>query len=63
MKKSDIKDLKNKPKEELMKMLAETKNKIREAAFDLEAGKLKNVNSLTALKKDVARILTFLNQK
>lgn len=62
MKRNDISELKNKPKEELMKMLNDVRTKLREANFDLEAGKLKNVKSLKVLKKDIARILTFINQ-
>lgn len=60
--KTQLNELKNKPKEELMKMLLETKAKLRELIFELESGKLKNVNEVKNAKKDIARILTFLNK-
>lgn len=61
MKKKSIQELKNKPKAELLKLLKEARERLRSLRFDLEAGKVKNVAELRKLKKDIARLLTFLN--
>lgn len=56
-----IQELKTKPKAELLKLLREARGRLRSLRFDLEAGKVKNVAELRRLKKDIARLLTFLN--
>jgi len=56
-------ELKQKNKEELQKMVLGLREKLRQFRFDLASGKVKNVKSIRASKKDVARILTILNQK
>ncbi len=53
--------MKTKPKAELQKLAKDARERLRSLHFDLEAGKVKNVAELRKLKKDVARILTFLN--
>jgi len=58
-----IEELKQKNKEELQKMVFELKEKLRQFRFDLSSGKVKNVKSIRASKKDVARIFTMLNSK
>lgn len=63
MKKQAIQELKNKPVEELEKILKENRGKLRELRFDLVAGKVKNVTELRAVKKNIARLLTFLRTK
>jgi len=55
-------ELKNKPKEELYKILMESSKKLQELKFNIAAGKVKNVRTLRALKKDIARVLTILNE-
>lgn len=60
MKRKDIKELKDKPKVELEKMLRETKSDLRKAMFDLSAGKLQNVRTLRASRKQIARLMTFI---
>jgi len=62
MKTSELKKLKRKPKEELYKLLMDSSKKLQELKFNLAAGKVKNVRSVRALKKDIARILTLLNE-
>ncbi|MFA5392339.1 MAG: 50S ribosomal protein L29 [Candidatus Paceibacterota bacterium] len=57
-----ISELKTKPKEELYKLLLDSSKKLQELKFNLAAGKVKNVRSVRALKKDIARILTLLNE-
>lgn len=61
MKKNQIQELKNKPKEEQKKMLEENKNKLRDLKFNLAAGKVKNVSEIHKIKKIIARLETFLN--
>jgi ribosomal protein L29 len=61
MKKKEIQEVKIKPKAELQKMLKEARERLRSLRFDLEAGKVKNAAELRKLKKDIARIMTFLN--
>ena len=63
-------ELSKKSKEELMKQLKDSKEKIGSLRFDLEAGKVKNVSEIRQLKKDIARIfnktcrqMTNLSQK
>ena len=55
-------ELKNKSKEELYKILEESTKKLQELEFNLAAGKVKNVRTLRILKKDIARVLTILNE-
>lgn len=57
-----ISELKTKPKEELYKLLLDSSKKLQELKFNLAAGKVKNVRSVRALRKDIARILTLLNE-
>ena len=62
MKNSELKQLKSKSKEELYKLLLDSSKKLQDLKFNLAAGKVKNVRSVRALKKDIARILTLLNE-
>jgi len=62
MKTAEFKRLKSKSKEELYKLLIDSSKKLQELKFNLAAGKVKNVRSVRALKKDIARILTLLNE-
>jgi large subunit ribosomal protein L29 len=61
MRRKEIQELRTKPRAELQKMLKEARERLRALRFDLEAGKVKNVAELRKLRKDIARILTFLN--
>lgn len=58
-----VKDIKSKPKSELQHLLKDRRNELREARFNLASGKVKNVKVIRGLKKDIARILTVLNEK
>lgn len=62
MKTKDIQTLKIKPVPELQKMLADDRKKLRDLQFDLTAGKVKNVAQIRELKKNIARIITFIKQ-
>lgn len=60
MKRKEIQELKNKPVAELMKLLKEGREKLRVLKFDLAAGKVKDVAEIRSLRKDLARLLTFI---
>jgi large subunit ribosomal protein L29 len=56
------KELRQKTKPELEKILREDKEKLRELRFNLIAGKVKNVREIRKIKKDIAKIITILSQ-
>lgn len=56
-------ELRKKSKEELEKILNEKRNYLLKLKVNLSLGKLKNVKEIAEIKKDIARILTILNQK
>ena len=56
------KELQQKSKSELQKILSDNREKLRQLRFDLSAGKVKNVREVRKIKKDIARILTILKQ-
>jgi len=45
---------------ELQKQLKEWKDKLWQMRVDLVAGKVKNVREIRAVRKDIARLLTFI---
>jgi ribosomal protein L29 len=55
------KEVTQKNKEELLKMLAENKKKIQDIQFREVIGNAKNTSEIKALKRDNAKILTCLN--
>ncbi len=57
------KELRLKPEEELNQLLSESQKKLRELRFNLASGKVKNVRTIRVLKKNIARILTILNEE
>lgn len=63
MKKSQFQELKNKPAMELKKDLAAEQEKLVALNFDLAAGKVKNIRSIRATRKTIARLLTLLKAK
>lgn len=58
----DLKDLSTKSETELHKILAEQREKLRDLRFKDSRRQLKNVREIRLIKKDIARILTLLNQ-
>ncbi len=56
-------ELRLKQEEELNQLLSESQKRLRELRFNLAGGKVKNVRTIRVLKKDIARILTILNEK
>lgn len=63
MKAREIKELKARPSAELEKLVKESNERLRALRLDLAAGKVKNVQELRALRKDVARMRTFLRAR
>jgi ribosomal protein L29 len=58
-----IKELRGKNKEELEKILLEKAESVRKQRFDLVAKQVKGVRLIRAEKRDIARVMTLLNEK
>lgn len=56
-------ELQKKSRKELQKLLSETREAVRKEKFGLAGSKSRNTMSIRDLKKDVARIMTALNNK
>lgn len=57
-----VRELRQKPKTELDKLLKEKKTRLLNLRFDLSEGRVKNIREIKEIKKDIARILTLLNE-
>tara|TARA_B100001964_G_scaffold202768_1_gene231332 strand:- start:157 stop:342 length:186 start_codon:yes stop_codon:yes gene_type:complete len=57
-----IKDLKKLEIKDLNEKLTKLRNKSRELRFSIANNQLKNVRELRVVKKDIAKILTVLNE-
>jgi large subunit ribosomal protein L29 len=55
-------ELRKKDKKELEKSVQDLKKKLSDLRFKITSGKLKNVKETSNLKKEVARILTIINE-
>jgi ribosomal protein L29 len=60
MTKQEIQDLKGKPLAELEQARKQERERLRAMKLDLAAGKVKNIDDLRGLRKDLARIETFI---
>jgi ribosomal protein L29 len=60
MKKTTYKD---KSKDDLIKALNDKRVELRKLRFGITGSKMRDVKSLRSLRKDVARILTIINDK
>ncbi|MDD4624866.1 MAG: 50S ribosomal protein L29 [Candidatus Paceibacterota bacterium] len=56
-------ELKQKNKEELLKLLDEKKRDVQNLKMQLASGKIKSVKGLKETKKDIAKIFTLLNKE
>lgn len=63
MKKSEIKELKDKSLPSLNNDLEDAREKLSDLRFKLAVGKAKNVSKIREVKKKIARILTFIKEK
>lgn len=59
----NMRELRQKTKEELIEMLRARRMRAEEVRFMLYQKKIKNVKELREVKKDIARILTLLAEK
>lgn len=62
MDKKEMEQIKTKPVAELQKLVAESREKLWTLKDSLLNGKVKNVKEMRDVKKDIARLLTFINQ-
>ncbi len=58
-----IKELREKNIEELKKLLAEKREAVRKLRFDIASKHITKVRDIRNAKKDVAKILTLINEK
>lgn len=57
------KEFRNLSKEELIARLRDEKENLRHLQFDITLKKIKNVREIRKTKKNIARILSILNEK
>jgi len=57
-----ISELRQKSEKELRGTLVNLRDKLRELRFNLTGGKVKNIKEIHQTKKDIARVLTLLNE-
>ena len=56
-------ELKQKTKKELERLLEDSREKLRNLRFDIQMKQSKNVREIRKIKKLIAQIFTFINQK
>jgi ribosomal protein L29 len=61
--KEELKELKLKSVNELHKMLASNREKLRDLRFKVSQNQLKNIREMREVKKRISKILTLINQK
>jgi large subunit ribosomal protein L29 len=59
----EIDQFRQKSIEELQKIVLDNKEKLRQLRFDLLAGKVKNIRQIRKTRREIAVILTILNEK
>lgn len=57
-----IREIRQKSKPEIQRIILDNREKLRQMRFDLAAGKVKNVREIRKIKKEIAQLLTILNQ-
>lgn len=62
MKKRELQELKSRPTGDLVRLAREAAEKLRALRFDLAAGRVKNVNEIRALRKNIARMQTMARE-
>lgn len=62
MKSKEVKELKIKPAAELTRLVKDATERLRVLRFDLAAGKVKDISEIRSLRKNVARMKTFLRE-
>lgn len=56
-------EIRQKSEKELEEILKRKRERLRELRFELAAGKVKSIKEIRIIKKDIARILTFLAEQ
>ncbi len=59
----DIKEIRKLKDEDLEKELGQLRSQLEQVKQDIEVGKEKNVRKTLRIKKNIARILTVLNER
>lgn len=59
----EIKEIRTKKDKELTKMLSEQREKLRGLRFKVASRQHKNYKEMIKIKRDIARILTTMNEK
>jgi large subunit ribosomal protein L29 len=59
----EFKELKSKSEAEVRHLVTELRTQAHDLSVKLKLNQLKNSNQLKAVKKDIARIMTFLSAK
>ncbi|MFA6410546.1 MAG: 50S ribosomal protein L29 [Candidatus Buchananbacteria bacterium] len=59
----NFKELKNQSEKELTKLLADSREKLREMRFKVASNQLKNVNEIKKIRITIAQTLFLINQK
>ncbi|HMB65493.1 MAG TPA: 50S ribosomal protein L29 [Patescibacteria group bacterium] len=59
----DFKELQKKENEDLQQLLAQNRDKLRELRFKDANKQLKDVRQIRKARKDIARVLTILNNR
>jgi len=57
------KELRQKSEKELQTLLAESRDKLREMRFKVAQRQLKKVSDVKQVKREIARIITVLNER
>lgn len=63
MKRDELKSLRTKTQEELVKLAAEKRQGLAKLGAELSLGKHKNVKVVKNLRKELAKVLTVLSEK
>jgi len=58
-----IRELRQKTDKELQETLIHSRDNLRELRFNLAGGKVKNIKQFHQTRKDIARILTLIEQR
>jgi large subunit ribosomal protein L29 len=58
-----MKELRNLSQQELTHQLAQLREQVRDLTFKIHSKEVKNSHTLAAIKKDIARMLTLINEK
>ncbi|MDD3887419.1 MAG: 50S ribosomal protein L29 [Patescibacteria group bacterium] len=58
-----VKEIREKKDKELVKMLAEKRESLREVRFKIASNQHKNVKEISLLKKDIAKVLTVMKER